>query len=657
MLAYNEKSQALADLEIANRKLQKNLIKSRALEISNHLADGRLMETIDTLINLLPNENHPEIPYVAEVEQVLRQAYDSLRYGNGSICRFVGKESFRYAVYSPDDKYIAAASNDSTVILWNAKTFEKKHVLLGHKDMVDCVNFSLDGKNLVSYAYDGSLIVWDVESGNPIMKYDVFADQRNNGLFDEEYDRRSGRCEFNNKGNRIIAAVSGIGCHIIDIETGQLKNVLPQGVFGTTSLSAHFMPNDLDVVTNVTGNLIIWKPELNDTVLLVNGESEYDIKNPIISKDGKMIAYSSNHFVKILSPNGSLIKSIDLGHSTYEMDFSNDSRYIATATFDTHGLINVIDVNEGIIIKSQSENKYLVLSAKFSHDDNRIVTSCVDNSCRVFNTGFSPIRFVYEKSDFSWKKGGDSLYITRGTIIEGGLFCYGRNYAYKDTIATIYVGDDEINDVLYNDTNNIFILGHNTLRIISYDGTTKKTWNVKDSIAFMDISKDNKYMAYAIQDEKKKKTLIKIMRISDFSEINHFYTDFYMWRALFTKDNRLWLAGNNAIFVYDIFTGECLARGYGDDEDRLIYEGLNIDGKHFLTYNPTDIDDMSLKVWNIYDLALVWKISGFSRKPIESSFGRDGKTIITSNYEDGTKIYKFMPLSEIIRRCKEFFGK
>ena len=173
----------------------------------------------------------------------------------------------------------------------------------------------------------------------------------------------------------------------------------------------------------------------------------------------------------------------------------------------------------------------------------------------------------------------------------------------------------------------------------------------------MDISRDNNFLAYAIQDEKKKKTLVKIIRMSDFSEINQFYTDFYMWRMLFARNNRLWLTGNNAIFVYDIFTGECLARGFGDNEDQIIYEGLNIDGTHFLTYNPSDIDDMSLKVWDINNLSLVWKISGFSRKPEESSFNKDGSTIISTNWEDGTRLYKFTPLPEIIRKYKEFFGK
>ena len=130
-----------------------------------------------------------------------------------------------------------------------------------------------------------------------------------------------------------------------------------------------------------------------------------------------------------------------------------------------------------------------------------------------------------------------------------------------------------------------------------------------------------------------------------------------MWRALFTHDNRLWLTGNNAIFIYDIFTGECLARGYGDAEDRIIIEGLNVDGRHFLTYTPSDIDDMSLKVWDIYNLSLVWKITGFSRKPEESSFNKEGNAIVTNNYEDKTRIFKFTPLSEIIDRYKDYFRK
>lgn len=660
ILAYNEKNKAFAELKIANETLQKNLIKSRALEISNHLVDGRLNETIDTLINLLPNESNPDIPYVAEVEQVLRQAYDSLRYGNSSIHRFVGKDCFRYAVYSPNDRYIAAASNDSSVILWDAKTYEKKYILRGHNDIVDCVNFSPDGKKLVSYAYDGSLYVWNVESGKKIFSYDMFANARKRGVINEDDDYRcSGRCEFDHKGNRIIAAIGGgIGCHIIDLTTGLLKYVLAKGVNGTTSLSAHFMPNNVDVITNVTGDLLIWKPETNDTLLLVRSKSKYDIKNPIISKDGKMIAYSEGEFVKIISIDGALLKSIYLGYSTYEMDFSNNSEYIASATYDPHGLINIIDVEEGKIVKSQSENKYLVLSAKFSYDDRHLVTACVDNSCRIFNTGLYPYRFIPNETNILWNQDDDTVHIINETIIEDRFWWGGtHNSVLNDTIISVCVGNDKIDDVIYKNTDCIIMRSRNTLKLLNSKGVTRKIWVTNDSVASMDVSLDNNYLVYVVQDEKKKKSLIKVVRLSDFSVINKFYTDFYVWVAKFAKDDRLWLAGNNAVFVYSVFTGECLGKGYGDNEDCIIYEGLNIDGKHFLTYNPTDIDDMSLKVWNINDLSLVWKISGFSRKPDNSAFGMDGNTIITSNFEDGTRLYKFTPLSEIIDKCMEFFGK
>ena len=72
----------------------------------------------------------------------------------------------RVVAVSPDGQPIASGLNDFIVRLWDASTCKVIHELKGH--FVLTVNFSLNGSYLVSGFEDGSIQVWNVETGKPV---------------------------------------------------------------------------------------------------------------------------------------------------------------------------------------------------------------------------------------------------------------------------------------------------------------------------------------------------------------------------------------------------------------------------------------------------------------------------------------------------------
>jgi WD40 repeat protein len=63
--------------------------------------------------------------------------------------------------FSPDGKRLASADWDGTVKVWDAQTGQEALTLKGHTGYVKSVAFSPDGKRLASASKDKTVKVWD----------------------------------------------------------------------------------------------------------------------------------------------------------------------------------------------------------------------------------------------------------------------------------------------------------------------------------------------------------------------------------------------------------------------------------------------------------------------------------------------------------------
>ncbi|KAG8984113.1 hypothetical protein FRB90_005558, partial [Tulasnella sp. 427] len=131
-------------------------------------------------------------------------------YWNRSIWTVQERGGISSVAFSRDGKRIASGSSDGTVRLWDAETGQQSgEPLEGHTDPVASVAFSTDGKRIASGSWDGTVRLWDAETG------------QQSGEPLEGHTSGVTSVAFSPDGKRIASGSSDGTVRLWDAETGQ----------------------------------------------------------------------------------------------------------------------------------------------------------------------------------------------------------------------------------------------------------------------------------------------------------------------------------------------------------------------------------------------------------------------------------------------------
>lgn len=130
------------------------------------------------------------------------------------MARLNSKSLINFATFSPDGRFIAAASLDGSVQLWETSSFQRIAELVGHTATVRKVAFSPDGKHLATASDDKTVRIWSIPYGKELSSFVGYSGPVMDARFSPD--------------GRVLATSSTDGTvRIWDVFTGQLvRNII-----------------------------------------------------------------------------------------------------------------------------------------------------------------------------------------------------------------------------------------------------------------------------------------------------------------------------------------------------------------------------------------------------------------------------------------------
>lgn len=344
------------------------IMQSRLIsEIADNLVkEGNPFLAARLAIEILPqNLDAPERPYTTEAERALRNA---LSHNTLVLKRHTSWVN--YAVFSPDGRQVVSASDDGTIRVWDSETGKQTRIL----DELDCVvhsaTFSPDGRRIISASDDG-IHIWDADSGNKINILEGHTDRVNSALFSHD-------------GRRIVSASDDKTVRIWDAKT--CKELHKLDGHTDSVLSAAFSPDGRRIVSASNDKTIrIWDADTGKETKIIMEEDA--VNSASFSPEGKFIASASESYICIWdAETGMEIKRID-SNPLYNLsaNFSPDGRRIVSASWDKKAYVWDVAAPEDKEELNVMEHSAYVNYAVFSPDGKRIVSASNDMTVRIWD--------------------------------------------------------------------------------------------------------------------------------------------------------------------------------------------------------------------------------------------------------------------------------
>lgn len=195
--------------------------------------------------------------------------------------------------FHPDGEIIATSAANGTIIFWNVETGEQIRTIEAHGGEVPKIEFSPDGTQLISSSTDQMVILWDAETGEQIRQF--VATDNEEGL---SHDSNANDVTFSPDGSMVLSSSWDSTIRLWDVATGTEIHRF-EGHNGAT-FGVDFSPDGQSFVSGGADTTVrIWDIESGQELIRYNGHQDW-ISEMQFTSDGNTVIVADQKNIMIM---------------------------------------------------------------------------------------------------------------------------------------------------------------------------------------------------------------------------------------------------------------------------------------------------------------------------------------------------------------------